>query len=225
MRLEDKFFNIFFYPFLFGIISSIIIVIVILSYYSKGYLDKTTANDVYKVETKYARNNIYSASILLTDLLLKVKLVVEEQLSLFQFIEKSLNLSENNKNRKLKDIYNVWDTPENNEELKKRLDYASLWFVDPETKDPEQNKDLFNQLFLFSLMTQSLYAGHNSLKGLVLSFYFIFEDTNLFITYPYKYYWENDNITTFLHFTSNPSWCTDYYGNKINYYNFRCRGY
>ena len=119
MRLENKFFTTFFYPFLFCIISSIIIAIVILSFFSKGYLDKTTANDVYKVETKYAKNNIYSASILLTDLLLKVKLVVEEQLSLFEFIEKSLNLSENNTNRKIKDIYNVWDTPKNNEELKK----------------------------------------------------------------------------------------------------------
>ena len=225
MKLEEKFFSTFFYPFLFGIISSIIIVIVILSHYSKGYLDKPTAKDVHEVETKYARNNIYSANLLLSDLLIKVKLVIEEQLSYFELAEKALNLSEPIDNRKIKDVYNVWDTPDNNKELKNRYGYASLWFLDPDTKDPTKNDALFNQLFLFSLLTQSMYSSIKSLNGLVSAFYFIFEDTNAFISYPYEYYWKSKNVSTFLHYNTNPSWCTDYKGNKINYYRFRCQDY
>ena len=50
MKLEDKFFNAFFYPFLIGIILSIIIVGVILAIYSNNYLDKKSAQDIYELE-------------------------------------------------------------------------------------------------------------------------------------------------------------------------------
>ena len=59
MKLEDKFFGAFFYPFFFGILASITIVITILSHYSKGYLDERTAGDVYEVETTYADSYWY----------------------------------------------------------------------------------------------------------------------------------------------------------------------
>ena len=107
MNLSDKFFSTFFYLLFFGIVSSIIISTVILFYYSKGFLDETSANIVYKVETKYARNNIYSANVLLSDLILKVKSVLEEQLSYLEYAEKTLNLSESIENRKIKDVYSV----------------------------------------------------------------------------------------------------------------------
>ena len=225
MKLEDKFFNAFFCPFFLGILSSIIIVIVVLAYYSKGFLDETTANDVHEVETKYARNNIYSANLLISDLLIKIKLVIEEQLSYFQLAEKTLNLSEPFENRIIKDVYSAYDTPDNNEDLKKRIDYASLWFVNPNIKYPNENEDLYNQIYLFSLLTQSMYAEIHSLNGLITKFYFIFEDTNVFIAYPYRAYWDKGRISSFYNYTSNPSWCTDNYGDIINYYKFRCREY
>ena len=224
MKLEDKFFNTFFYPFFFGIILSIIIVIVILSSYTKGFLDERTANDVYDVETTYARNNIYSANILLSDFLLKIKVVLEEQLSLFEFAENHLNLSEPTE-RNITDAFSAFDNPENNTLLQQRMEYATFWFVDPYTKRPEENEVLFNQIFLVSLCTQSMHSGLNSLQDLISKFYFIFEDTNLFIAYPYKLYWETKKIINFLNHTTNPSWCTDSYGNIHDYYKFRCRPY
>ena len=121
MKLEDKFCSTFFCPFFLGITLSLIIVITILSYYSKGFLDETTAKDVYEVETKYAKNYIYSANILLSDCLLKVKMIMDKQLSFFQLAEKALNLSEPLEKRIIKDVYNVFETPENNIELKKGL--------------------------------------------------------------------------------------------------------
>ena len=223
MNLADKFFSTFFYLLFFGIVSSIIISTIFLFYYSKSILDETTANNVYEVETKYARNNIYKANILLSDLILKVKSVLEEQLSYLEYAEKTLNLSESIENRKIKDVYSVWETPENNEELRKRIDYGSFWFVDPDTKNLTENEVLYNQIFLFSLLTQTMYAGYNSLNGLVLAFYFIFEDTEVFVTFPYKYYWKIDSVSSFLNSDSNPSWCTDKNGNIINYYKYKCR--
>ena len=121
MNLADKFFSTFFYLLFFGIVSSIIISTVILFYYSKGFLDETSANIVYNVETKYARNNIYWANLLLSDLLIKIKLIVEEQSKHFQLAEKNLNLSELKENRKIKDVYSIFDTHDYNDELKKRL--------------------------------------------------------------------------------------------------------
>ena len=148
MKLEEKFFNTFFYPFCFGILASIIIVITLLSYYSNDYLDETTAEGVYQAETKYSRNSIYSANLLLSDLLIKVKLVIDEQLSYFKIAANSLNLTEP---REIKDVYNVIQTPENNNNLKERYEYASIWFVDPNTMNPEDNANIYNQLFLVSL--------------------------------------------------------------------------
>ena len=50
MKLEDKFFKEFFYPFLIGIFLSILVVAIILSHYTNDYLDKKSANDIYLME-------------------------------------------------------------------------------------------------------------------------------------------------------------------------------
>ena len=47
MKLEDKFFKTFFYPFLIAITISIIMVAIVLSRYSNNYLDKRSAKDIY----------------------------------------------------------------------------------------------------------------------------------------------------------------------------------
>ena len=222
MKLEDKFFRAFFYPFCFGILASIIIVITILSYYLNRYLDEATAEGVFELETKYSKNSIYSANLLLSDLLLKLKLSLDEQISYLKIAENAINLTEP---REIKDVYNVLQTPDNNVNLSKRMEYASLWFVDPQTMNPEDNEDLYNQIFLVSLTTQLMYVGLNSFKGLISKFYYIFEDTNVFIAYPFKNYWDNNRMNSFVNYKNNPSWCTDNYGNILNYYKFKCREY
>ena len=116
-------------------------------------------------------------------------------------------------------------TPENNNNLKERYEYASIWFVDPNTMNPEDNANIYNQLFLVSLTAQTMYVAFNTLKGLVSKFYYIFEDTNAFVAYPFKSYWENNKTNSFLNYNENPSWCTDNYGNIVNYYKFKCRTY
>ena len=227
MKLEDKFYSAFFYPFLIGITLSIIIVAIILSHYSTGYLDIRTSSDIYKLETNFARNNIYSANILLTNLLTKIQFVLQEQLNYFNLIANDLNNNSskyNNNEKEIKDVYSVFHDP-NEENLNNRMEYASLWFVDPETKHVNDSQILYNQIFIYSLLSQSLYTAISSMKNLISNIYFIFEDTNLFAVYPYKYYYDNDKIDSFPNYGKNPSWCTDNNGNIIEYYKFKCRDY
>ena len=225
MKLEDKFFSAFFYPFFIGVALSIAIVITILFHYSKGFLDERTASEVYKVETNFANNNIYSVNILITNLLLKIQIAIQEQLSYFKLIEKNIDISSNLSDKKeIKDIYSVFEDPYS-EKIQKRMKYASLWYVDPYTKNVNDNGILYYQIYIFSLVTQSMYSSINSMDGLISKIYFIFEDTNLFAVYPYKHYLDNNKIKSFLNYTNNPSWCTDTEGNIIQYYKFKCRSY
>ena len=194
MKLEDKFFSAFFYPFFIGVALSIVIVITILFHYSKGFLDERTASEVYKVETNFANNNIYSVNILITNLLLKIQIAIQEQLSYFKLIEKNIDISSNLSDKKeIKDIYSVFEDSYS-EKIQKRMKYASLWYVDPFTKNVNDNSILYYQIYIFSLVTQSMYSSINSMDGLIDKIYFIFEDTNLFAVYPYKHYLPiNDN--------------------------------
>ena len=225
MKLEDKFHNVFFYPFLIGISLSIILVVTIITYFSRGFLDENTAKVVYETEKKFARNNIYSANIILTNFLLKIQLILNEQLSFFELAVNSLNTSSDNfDNSSISDVHSVFEDP-NSSAIQDRMDYASLWFVDPNTKNLKDKENLYNEVFIFSLLTQTMYTSISSMNGLISKFYFIFEDTDLFAVYPYKHYYDNKKINSFLHYDKNPSWCTDVYGNIIEYYKFRCRDY
>ena len=78
MKLENKFYSAFFYPFLIGIVLSIIIVATILSHYSNDYLDKKGAEDIYSIEKKYATIKINSQNLLISNILLKIRVYLHE---------------------------------------------------------------------------------------------------------------------------------------------------
>ena len=86
MKLENKFLSAFFYPFLIGIILSIIIVAFIIYRYSNNYLDKKSAEDIYTLEKKFATININSINVLLSNALLKVQVGLHEQLTFYENI-------------------------------------------------------------------------------------------------------------------------------------------
>ena len=214
MKLEDKFFKTFFYPFLIAITISIIMVAIVLSRYSNNYLDKRSAKDIYEMEKKYASININSLNILLTNTLLKVQVGLLEQLTFYQNI--ASKITDRSKSTIGKDVYNVVEVQTKEPE---RKEYASIWFVDRDklnNSDIDPLSDLYQQISVFSQLTQSLYSVYNSMNETLLSMYFLFEDTNLFIAYPYTYFYD---------YETNPSWCTDENGNIINYYRIRCRNF
>ena len=107
MKLKVKLFKSFFYPFLVGIILSIIIVFVILFYYSNDYLDKKSAEDIYTIEKQYAAVNINSINVILSNVLLKVQVGMQEQISFYEIIASKLTPEAKLENRITEDMNNV----------------------------------------------------------------------------------------------------------------------
>ena len=174
------------------------------------------------MEKKYATININSINILLSNTLLKVQVGLHEQLNFYENIASKIDRSKSIIGR---DIHNVEYVSEIEEE---RLNYSSIWFVDTKTlkaDDIDTNSSLFQQLSIFSQLTQTLYSVFFSMNDTLLNIYFLFEDTNLFAAYPYYYFVKENTINNFSEYYNNPTWCTDEKGNIINYYKFRCRDY
>ncbi len=177
MKLETKFFNAFFYPFLTGVISSIIIVFAILFYYSKNYLDKKSAEDIYSLEMKYATTNINSVNILLSNTLLKIQFGMQEQINFYKNIASKITPENKLQNKISEDVKNIKYLLDNDMINSERIDYLSFWFQNKEKlqfsdTDEEKLTNLYQQVAIFSKMTQSLYSVILTLNNLLLNFYF-----------------------------------------------------
>jgi hypothetical protein len=172
MKLKVKLFNSFFYPFLVGIIISIIIVFVILIYYSNDYLDKKSAEDIYTVEKKYAAVNINTINVILSNALLKVQVGMQEQITLYEIIASKLTPETKLENRITEDTKNIKFLLDNNMRESNRSNYLSFWFKDKykiELADtPEEMvTNLYQQVATVSRMTQSLNAVLSSLDDIL----------------------------------------------------------
>ena len=84
MKLEDKFFRSFFYPFLVGIFLSMIIVTILLSKFTNDFFDMRTGKNIVDIEKKYSKININSMNALLTTTLLKIQASLNEQILFYQ---------------------------------------------------------------------------------------------------------------------------------------------
>ena len=229
MKLENKFLSAFFYPFLIGIILSIIVVAFIIYYYSNGYLDKKTAEDIYSLEKKFATININSINVLLSNALLKVQVGLHEQLTFYENIASQITTEnmrlQSSINSDVKNVMEILDNPSSISSI--REDYLSIWFVDRNLTENKLIKigNLYQQLSVYSQLTQSLYSVWSSMNDILLNIYILFEDTNLFVGYPYKYFHEIKSLPKFIDYDNNPTWCTDEQGNIIEYYKFKCRDF
>ena len=140
MKLENKFFNLFFYPFLIGIFLSTLIVIIFLGIFTNSYYDYRTLGNIIDLEKKYSKMNIKSVNVILTTILQKNQASMNEQILLYQRIaNKTININiedlifnEDN----LKCVFDLTD--EYLEENKEILDYLSIWFID-EYKNKKAN--------------------------------------------------------------------------------------
>jgi len=228
MRLEDKFFHSFFYIFLIGISFSIIIVSSILLYYSQDFLDKNTSSNVYYLEKKLAESNINSMNILLLNLILKLQVSLQEQITFYQETTKEIiNLPAEYIDLNNTNIYNPNELRmkmnSNDSEFQSRLSLIALWLIDPSvtTIDKLDNK-MKKQFYIFSLMIQSMHSMINERNEILKNIYFLFEGTELYLAYPFTYYNAVNFLETFDK-ASSPAWCTDERGQIITYYKFRCR--
>ena len=159
MKLENKFFNSFFYPFLICVFLSTLIVTIFLGIFTHSYYDKRTIENILNLEEKYSKINIKSVNVILTTILEKNQASINEQILLYQRIaNKTLNknledliLHEDN----LKCVYDLTD--EYLEQNKNILDYLSFWFIDDKIRkfddiiDIRTKKQIISFPFEFTL--------------------------------------------------------------------------
>ena len=228
MRLEDKFFNSFFYLFLIAIFFSIIIVMMILIYFSQDFIDESRANEVIEIEKRYAKANINSINILLYNMMLKLQVNIQQIITSYQNIAKIISKSSDVLNLTDIDSHNAYEFKEKmksmNEKLMQKLANTSLWFINNEKVNISLlTNETKKQLYTLSLMIPSMNSVIHSSNDILKNIYFIFDKTDLYSTFPFIYQLSSGFLDIFDNSINNPAWCTDEKGETITYYKFKCR--
>ena len=231
MKLENKFFNSFFYPFLIGIFLSTIIVTIFLGIFTNSFYDEKTLENIFDLETKFSKINIKSVNVILTSILQKNQASMNEQILLYQKIAnitintdlENLKLNED----KLKCVYDLTDEYlENNKDI---LDYLAYWYINDKIKSFDNVTDIRakKQIISFGNIILNLYAtlAASSRAESIFEYFFFFEETDLFFSFPVSYDYHYDYLGIFTNFTSNPFWCTNESGHIYTVYNIKCRDF
>jgi len=226
MKLENKFFTSFFYPFLVSVILSMVVVTYFLIKFTNKYLDKRTGQNIVNLEKKYASTNINSVNLLLSTTLLKIQASLNEHILFYLKLANRTNDIINYKiNKYLKCYLDLTD--EFLEKNKNDLKYMAFWEKDSKTNinDLENNSPEKLQLIIYSNIIQNIYSTMAASKSLADSYFFIFENTEIVINFPIEYYYKHDFLKTIMNFTNNPTWCCDMNGKIFDEYKFKCRDY
>ena len=234
MELFKKFFNNLFYPFLVGIIITIIYVIVTINVITFKRIDLKTSQNIITMEKQYSEVNINTLTIFFLNDLLKVQLGLQQQILFYNEVANKTMYPNIYANLKIQDyLFNYYELKSMNitdininsnikDEIRNITDFYSLWFVDQYTTKNNltnnNNSTLYKQLLIYSYLIQSIYSFRLPLSEILTTLHFYFESTNLYISYPY-----NENIN--LNETNNPPWCTDENGNLYTIFNFKCHYY
>ena len=226
MKLENKFYNSFFYPFLVGVLLSMLAVTCFLAKYTNNYFDKLTGKKIVDLEKKYATININSISTLLSTTILKIQASLNEHILFYlKLANKIDDISNYNVNEYVKCVLDF--TEEFIEKNKNNFKYTSLWIIDSHTNfnDLDNKSPAKLQIITYSNLIQNIYSTYAASKSIVDYFFFIFPSTDLLILFPVEYQYKNDYLNILTNFTENPSWCCYLNGEIYTEYRFKCRDY
>ena len=230
MELANIIFKSFFYPFLIGIILSILIVSILLSLFTNNYYDKRSAQNAINFEINSAKMKLKSANIILSSTLLKIQAALNEQILIYQKMANkikniddisTLNLNEEN----FKAIYDLTKNYLN--ETKEKLDYMAFWYIDNKSRNFDDIKDIRTkkQIIAYSNIIHNIYSSlaANSKINSIYEYYLYLEETNLYLAFPITYFSEADYLVYFQNYFENPYWCTNDKGEAITNYYVKCR--
>jgi len=226
MKLENKFFNSFFYPFLVGVILSMLVVTIFLSKFTNNYFSKLTGKKIVDLEKKYASMNINSISTLLTTTLLKIQASLNEHILFYlKLANRTEDITNYNINKYVKCVLDF--TEEFIENNKDDFKYTAFWIKDAHTNfdDLDNNNPAKLQIITYSNIIQNIYSTYASSKSIVDYFFFAFPSTDLLIVFPVEYQYKNDYLNILTNFPDNPSWCCDLNGEIYTEYRFKCRDF
>ena len=229
MKLEDKIFKSFFYPFLVGILLNSLIIIIILILFSNSNFDKRTIQNIINLEIKYSQVNVRIANTILSLILSKIQESLNEQILLYQKIANKVKYTDINRLHLHDDLFKcVFDFDQNFYENNKNLEHIGYWYINYKIKKFEEinNIKTKKQIISFSNIMQNLYPTFTSSSKSYtnLDYFFYFEETNLYISFPVLYDYMNGILDTFREF-DNPYWCIDEEGKVYTIYNMKCRDF
>lgn len=188
MKLEDKFFHSFFYPFFIALLSSMIIIILFSTLFTNNYLDRKTSENIIELEKDIAKININTIKISLSTVLLKIQESMNELIMTYQKISKIIILNPE-LSQNLDDTYLKCGIDLNISEIEEnitKLYYMAYWFLDEGiTKNElENNSVVKKQLVAFNIIIPNLYNVFSAVNSSFFGFYFYFESTELYLSFP-----------------------------------------
>ena len=231
MKLEDKFFHSFFYPFFMGLLFNVIIIIITSIIFANNYIDRKTSENMIELEKNNAKINLNTIKISISAFLLKIQVSMNEVISSYQKTAKKIKLNPDLANN-LDDKYLKCALDLNDSEIGDNIDdlnYMAYWFLDAGVNKNELNKEKYStvkkQLVAFNNVIPNLFSVFAATNSSSFGFYFYYESTELYLSFPLlaDYLWDFTKILD--NYEGNPVWCTNETGDIYNVYKVRCRDF
>ena len=227
MKLEDIFIKAFFYPFLICIILSSIIVTIILGLFTNNNINKRTGENIINLEKKYSKMIINHVNAFITTKFLLFQASLNELIISYQNIARKVlesNEPQELNTEYLKCLLNVdYDCDEDLDEVS----YQAFWLLDEKTDETnlEDKKEVKQQLIAYSHIIPNVNSALEATLPNIYTYYFLFDDTELFISYPLS----DACIYDFVHLFRNPDYeiepaqCLNENGEYQKVYKFKCQ--
>ena len=227
MKLEEKFFKVFFYQFSVSILLCTITVSLILYFFTNNNIDKKTKDFIINLSKKNVRNIINIAKILIKTKIQKYQSGLNEQILFYQKIAREL-LESNKDDLKFNDYYLknllTLDITRYCYYIYEQTKTKAFWYVDEfiTENDLDDKLELKLQLIAFSNVIQNLDSIVETTKPYSYAYYFNFEKNELYISYPISDGCDN----YYLHYYTNPfyygSTCMNSEGEFYEVYKLKC---
>ena len=226
MKLEKKFFNSFFYPFVISVTLCSLLVTIFLGSFTNTYYDDRTRNNIINTEKKYSIIKIKSAISLLTTTFQKIQSGLNENILSYQRMAKKLLKSNEN---------HILNT--NLMKCLKNLTFFHCIFIfgdpakiavwiqedDLAQKNVQTKPDVNLELLAFSNILQNIDAVTEALTPNIYYFFFYFEKTELYISYPLRNLCTSGQFYRMkLSYASNKTQCIDDKGQYYKIYKLKC---
>ena len=212
MKLSDQFFHSFFYPFLAGVILSFLAIAIFSVIFTNQYIDKQTGDNIIEIEKKFAKVNLNSMNIIITSSITKIQQSINELISSYI---KAANIVKNNKNIAINLTNNNFFkgllslTNSSLEQNKHLMEFIAYWVIDEFTNETniKANSTEEKQLYSFSSIIQNIYSTFTSSNYSSICYYFYFDSSELFISYPLIYDYKSNFLKVMLNYEEdNQKW-------------------
>ena len=230
MKLADKFFNSFFYTFLFGVILSFISTVIFSIFFTTKYIDKKTVDNIIKLEQKLSKINLNSMNVLITSSIYKIQSSLNELIIAYQNMASKVKNNDNFKinitnNKFFKGLLDL--TPTFLEDNYDYMEYIAYWILDEFTneKNVRTNSTEEKQIFSISEIIDIFYTNFYATSSTSICYYFYFDSSELFISYPLIYDYESEYLEVLRNYDDNQPWCTDENGHINETYKAKCRDF